>query len=411
MSPALRTASWIERQSEVPFEDADIFFSRTDTAGRICSGNDVFERVSGYGWDELLGAPHKIIRHADTPRAAFYVLWREIQGGRPVRAYVKNRSKTGGYYWVFAIVSPVADGFLSVRLKPASPLFDRVRDLYHQATARETALKPAESFDQLALGLQGLGLGSYRTFMSQGLGQELVERDRRMGRRPPARLENLVSLQALAISNIEQTQAIQSAYAISRHLPLSLQVQAARLGPQAVTVTTIASNYRAIVEELAESMAEFSAAALAVEQAVSDALFLLGAARLQCEMARRFRAESPSSSDRRAQTEHDLALLDRLAADYETRAREGITLIAPSVSRFEDACADMKRLAAGLEVTRIVGKMESARLIGENAGLDGLLQDLGAFQQSISLGLNALAKQSRTIASGLREASEAIAAT
>src|SRR5690606_31957630 len=103
---------------------------RTDAAGLIQFGNSVFQRVSIYDWDELLGKPHKIVRHPDTPRAAFWLLWSAIKDGRPFGAYVKNRAKDGRFYWVFAIVTPVDGGYLSVRLRPSTELLAVIKREY-----------------------------------------------------------------------------------------------------------------------------------------------------------------------------------------------------------------------------------------------------------------------------------------
>jgi len=60
--------------AEVTFDPAELFFSRTNSNGVIRSGNDVFQRISGYPWDALLGAPHNIIRHPDMPEGVFSLL-------------------------------------------------------------------------------------------------------------------------------------------------------------------------------------------------------------------------------------------------------------------------------------------------------------------------------------------------
>jgi hypothetical protein len=58
------------------------------------------------------------------PRAVFKLLWDAIRGGREIFAYVKNATKTGDYYWVFAHVTPSFDesrnivGFHSNRRVP-----------------------------------------------------------------------------------------------------------------------------------------------------------------------------------------------------------------------------------------------------------------------------------------------------
>ena len=116
--------------SEVALALDELFFSRTEMRGRLQAGTTVFQRVSEYSWAEMIDQPHNIVRHPDMPRAVFYILWDRIRAGMPVGAYVKNRAKGGGYYWVFAVVTPVEGGYLSVRLKPSSRLFAAGSTLY-----------------------------------------------------------------------------------------------------------------------------------------------------------------------------------------------------------------------------------------------------------------------------------------
>ncbi len=87
---------------EAKFEIDELFFSITDQASTILSGNEVFVRISGYKKEELLGQFHNIIRHPDMPRVVFKMLWDHLKRDKPVVAYVKNKTKDGGYYWVLA---------------------------------------------------------------------------------------------------------------------------------------------------------------------------------------------------------------------------------------------------------------------------------------------------------------------
>ena len=91
---------------EVFFDRGEIIVSKTDLKGRITYANAVFQHVSGFTERELLGQPHSIIRHPDMPRAVFKLLWETILKGGEIFAYVKNITKSGDYYWVFAHVTP-----------------------------------------------------------------------------------------------------------------------------------------------------------------------------------------------------------------------------------------------------------------------------------------------------------------
>lgn len=62
-------------------EPEEIFFSTTDAKGVIEKANSVFVDISRYSWDDLIGAPHNIIRHPMMPGAAFLAMWTTIKTG------------------------------------------------------------------------------------------------------------------------------------------------------------------------------------------------------------------------------------------------------------------------------------------------------------------------------------------
>jgi len=66
----------------------------------------------------MIGAPHNIIRHDDMPAGVFKLMWDDLEAGLPVCTYVLNRAGDGLDYWVFATVTAVEDGYVSVRTKP-----------------------------------------------------------------------------------------------------------------------------------------------------------------------------------------------------------------------------------------------------------------------------------------------------
>jgi len=98
--------------------------AKTDLHGNIVYVNPYFVEVSGYSEQELLGAPHNIVRHPDMPSAAFADLWATLQSGLPWSGLLKNRRKNGDFYWVEASITPVLEngkavGYVSVRTRPA----------------------------------------------------------------------------------------------------------------------------------------------------------------------------------------------------------------------------------------------------------------------------------------------------
>ncbi|MCB4821720.1 PAS domain-containing protein [Roseicella aerolata] len=109
---------------EVVVPEDTVLVSGTDTAGRIRFANAAFVAVSGFTAAELEGAPHNLVRHPHMPQAAFRDLWSTIKAGRPWEGLVKNRCKSGDFYWVRANVTPVVEngqvtGYVSIRTRPA----------------------------------------------------------------------------------------------------------------------------------------------------------------------------------------------------------------------------------------------------------------------------------------------------
>lgn len=83
--------------------------SKTNSKGIITYVNDRFAEVSGYTEKELIGQPHNIIRHPDTPSAVFKELWETIKAGKLWRGELKNRAKTGEDYYVKSTIYPLLD--------------------------------------------------------------------------------------------------------------------------------------------------------------------------------------------------------------------------------------------------------------------------------------------------------------
>ena len=121
---------------EYVLKSKDFLVSQTDEKGIILFANNIFCSASGYTIQELVGQPHNIIRHPDMPSAAFKDLWETVQGGDIWRGYVKNITKDGGFYWVYAVVYPMYDEvtktktYISCRKKPSQEEISKAEKLY-----------------------------------------------------------------------------------------------------------------------------------------------------------------------------------------------------------------------------------------------------------------------------------------
>ena len=128
---------------ERKMDENDFIVSKTDLKGKITYCNCIFMEMAEYEEEELLGAPHNLIRHPDMPKAVFKYLWDQIQKKQEVFAFVINKTKNNNSYWVFANVTASLDvrgniiGYYSVRRKPNPKAIEIIKPLYAQMLQAE----------------------------------------------------------------------------------------------------------------------------------------------------------------------------------------------------------------------------------------------------------------------------------
>ncbi len=120
---------------ELKLEVDSFLLSETDEKGIIRFANDEFCKFAGYTLEELIGKPHNLVRHEDMPKVAFEDLWKTIQSDKPWKGFVKNRTKSGQYYWVFATVFPFqscdgSKGYISCRRMASQEEINKYENIY-----------------------------------------------------------------------------------------------------------------------------------------------------------------------------------------------------------------------------------------------------------------------------------------
>jgi len=94
----------IPTDKEQEVRDIDVIISKGNIDGDITYANPIFFKLAGYEPAELLEKPHSIIRHPDMPKIIFKILWDNLHAGNDLHAFIKNLSKDGSFYWVYAFV-------------------------------------------------------------------------------------------------------------------------------------------------------------------------------------------------------------------------------------------------------------------------------------------------------------------
>jgi aerotaxis receptor len=393
-----------QQSGEAAFSFEELFYSRTDDRGVIRAGNDVFQRISGFEWADLINAPHKIVRHPDTPRAVFRILWDALKKGNPMGAYVKNRTRSGEFYWVFAVVLPVDDGYLSVRLKPSSPLFERVRAYYEAFSDRERLEKidPENGAGELRGLAAASGFSSYTSFMAFALGQELAARDARLRRVADGRTGILVEMnEALEKATKEQVGLLRSFEAL-QSIPNNMRIVASRLEPSGGPVSAISENYKASSLVISERLRSFVAGkgnlCDQMSREVARALFLLGCGRVVSEMNRNFVHMRPVTG---IDWDEERGLLERLESSCAVMAREAMSQAAELATALNRASAEIRRQMLGLDTIRVLGRVECGRMRDTNGGLSATIDQLDSFHADIKSRLESIMRLSEVIGTAM----------
>ncbi len=272
------------------FDFRELFFSKTDLRGVILSGNSVFKRVAEYEWNELLHKPHNIVRHPEMPRGVFYLFWKMLASGVPVGAYVKNQSKSGKYYWVFALALPIENGILSIRMKPSSKIFDIAKEEYKKLLEIEKVshLSPKQSSEKLANRLLELGFPDYNSFMIAALMEELSSRQKKLSKETSPELVNLKDILKLSSQlNLLSLDVIKQVRK-NKLLPMNITILSGKLNRAGDPLAVVAEQYGRMTSEILTAFNIFGETLSQIKPAIQNTQFSLCAAVLETEMVKFF---------------------------------------------------------------------------------------------------------------------------
>lgn len=384
-APIVREGARAASEAEIPFGFDEIFFSRTDPRGVIQAGNATFRRVSGFAWDRLIGAPHRVVRNPATPRGVFHLMWERIKAGTPTAAYVRNRAEDGRGYWVIAVVVPLADGYLSVRIKPGSATFARARALYEALVAEEGAgLSPADSAQRLQARLAAAGSPSYDVFQADALSAELVHRATTLGLRPPGALAHFVEARDAMVEVEREVHALRAMFEEARHVSINLRVLASSLGEIGRPVSAISSNYSLLASDMTEwletRVLEPRKGFGSIRREIVEGLFLTSAAQVLAEMAQDF-ARHPETGG--ADPAAEAGRLQAVAAEFRQKADAILPRVTRATRAMEAHVVEMRRHVTGLSSIRMLCRIEGAALGRRGGSLDRIVEQLDSFQDAL----------------------------
>jgi PAS domain S-box-containing protein len=117
----------------------------TDDKGIILNVNENFCNISGYSAAELIGKTHVTVNSRFHNDAFFKEMWETIASGKVWKGDIKNKKKSGDYYWASATIIP----FLDKDKKPFQYLAVRF-DITERKKAEEALIDSNDRYNLVA---------------------------------------------------------------------------------------------------------------------------------------------------------------------------------------------------------------------------------------------------------------------
>ncbi|KPA20856.1 Aerotaxis receptor [Shimia sp. SK013] len=370
-----------------------VLTSATDPRGVITFAGTDFCNIAEYSADQLLNAPHKIVRHGDMPKGVFYLMWETLKAGKPICAYVKNRTANDNYYWVLAVVSLTENGYMSARIHPETEYFDLAKGLYEEMLVMEADRKsPEDSANWLLEQLQENGFSNIEAFSEVVLNAEFKNRNI-VSPKNEAFFALMDEILGLATDMRQLAKNIETGFKRVRGEPVNLRILAGRLEGAGAALGTISQNYDAMAQEMYELLGRLygdETGALAdMDKAVSHG-----------RTAQQFSQLLSEAFERENETQTGGGQLDLLVdhhARLESICQQRIREIALAGKSIPDICRSLRRRINGLDVVKLLCKVESGRMREVDSGLDGIIERLQAFHDDTDTSLAELSAKASQI--------------
>lgn len=399
---------------ERPFLWEEIFFSITDKTGVILFGNDTFVKISGYSRQELIGAPHNIIRHPDMPKAVFKLLWDTIKQNNPIAAFVKNMAIDGSFYWVFAFVFPLKEGYLSIRIKPKSALFKAAQDIYQSVLPVEKK-DTQEAFQLLVNTVLGAGFSNYNDFMIQAAMEEFRLRDQTQHHSVPLntkihhddqivmltkktaqelkhQFDQIPVFQNILQSFMKTEESLNEEFKKLSYVSINMNILAEKYGKAAESLCVVAIQFSKLSTEITDSLKLINDFMKAFQDSIQKLSISLISLKVQMMMVEYFVNESLEKMNSHHDSFNDMVANQKYFSELFTQSCHNLISNLNHLKlegvKIDRLLAEVQKSALGLEIIKFSGKMESSRDDEIHKSFSVYIKEMDNFLKSVKLAMS-----------------------
>ncbi|MGE5086206.1 MAG: PAS domain-containing protein [Bacillota bacterium] len=414
--------------NESPFGFDEFFFSTTNKRGVIRFGNDVFIRVSDYPKEQMLGAPHSLIRHPDMPRAVFKLFWDMLKSDKAIGAYVKNLAGNGSYYWVFAFAFPIEDGYLSIRFKPSSAIFQIVQTIYAEVRSFEQENESVEDSERLLLEkIKQHGFKDYEEFMVKATLAELNSRvlqvNKKIGQNEliqgSGQLQQIAETTNSTLSRlndifekvsgfqksnnvlVETMDCLDKEFLNLKFISVNMTIAAAKFGNVASSLGVVSKEFSALSGQIESNLSGLTSFVQNLVGVIQQCSFRASALNSQMLMVDFFVKESILKMQKSENAFSEMASNQKdfsgLFKDYSIGLQTEVSLLTKYLVEIETAMRDVSKFITGLEVIKQIGAVESARVDEVKQAFIHYLEQMDRFIQLLRNATTSITRETQSL--------------
>jgi aerotaxis receptor len=226
-----------------------------------------------------------------------------------------------------------------------------------------------------------MGFKDYLDFSSEAFSQCIQFRYEQLQIKNQSRdLQDLNKVQEMAKNIFELAGKAIRSYQAVKFIPLNMQIYADNLG-NAPTLSVVAEKYQGLVTEIQDAIRRFEEATVSINESIRSVLFALCSKKLNVEMAQSFImvAENDATQD----YTFEISQLEAVAHESQSKSLMELERIISVVKELLLSCENLRMVLLGLELIRISGRVEIAKMSTHSLELSDLMGKLSTFKQEV----------------------------
>lgn len=226
----------------------------------------------------------------------------------------------------------------------------------------------------------------YHHFMTESLTNEIECRQKMLNLEPIKAIVNLRKILSLGEELQKKCEEISTEYKKIAYVPLNLEVQAARIGSHAATISVVSSQYGTISQQIqieTEKFLNSGNLGNSIKKNVRNCQLDVCNLILTKDLLDFFKSETKETP---IDKNLEMRLLEELSIKGIEQVQDSLNKVEKVFDQFSSIFNEIAKLTTALDIVGITGKIEAVK-IDEPEELLGLLNDLMIFKTSLKQSL------------------------